>query len=230
MSLKSLSIVAAAALALCAGSAQAAMGPVELVVNGNFDAGFTGWDQAGAIAGTQSIDATGGVGGSAAYHVNNSPGFPANSFIKNANRGNDLVAGEAVIVSFDAKGSFADGGVASVEVFSERIGGGTNPPGANYQFWNMPGFNADTFTTFSFTYFVSTQAAPGEPAGAPGGLTILLGATTGGAPNSSANVFYDNVSMTVMREMPPIPEPSTYALMLAGLAGVGLLAKRRRQA
>ena len=32
-----------------------------------------------------------------------------------------------------------------------------------------------------------------------------------------------------MREMPPIPEPSTYALMLAGLAGVGLLAKRRRQ-
>ncbi len=39
-------------------------------------------------------------------------------------------------------------------------------------------------------------------------------------------MWYDNASVSVQA----IPEPSTYALMLAGLAGVGLLAKRRRQA
>ena len=44
-------------------------------------------------------------------------------------------------------------------------------------------------------------------------------------PNLTAGrVFIDNVSVQA------IPEPGTYALMLAGLAGVGLLAKRRRQA
>ena len=38
-------------------------------------------------------------------------------------------------------------------------------------------------------------------------------------------VYADDVSITLSR---PIPEPSTYALMLAGLAGVGFLARRRR--
>ena len=54
MSVKSLSIVAAAALALCAGAAQAAMGPVELTTNGNFETGnLDGWTT--FVGGVQSV-------------------------------------------------------------------------------------------------------------------------------------------------------------------------------
>ena len=77
--------------------------------------------------------------------------------------------------------------------------------------------NANTYTNISFSYFIS-------PSGAPGGVTLQLGATTGGATGSMATMYYDNVSIQA------VPEPGTYALMLAGLAGVGVLAKRRRQA
>ncbi len=42
--------------------------------------------------------------------------------------------------------------------------------------------------------------------------------------NPDVKVLIDDVSLDVT----PIPEPSTYALMLLGLAGVGALARRRR--
>ena len=40
--------------------------------------------------------------------------------------------------------------------------------------------------------------------------------------NSGVPAGYDNVSIT------PVPEPTTYALMMLGLAGIGMVARRRR--
>ena len=44
-----------------------------------------------------------------------------------------------------------------------------------------------------------------------------------GFGGGSPNVLYDNVTVTV------VPEPGSYALLLAGLGVVGLLGGRRRQ-
>jgi|APDOM4702015191_1054821.scaffolds.fasta_scaffold06389_2 hypothetical protein len=43
-------------------------------------------------------------------------------------------------------------------------------------------------------------------------------------------VGYAGALVTVGAPVAPVPEPSTYALMLAGLAAVGFIARRRKQA
>ena len=210
MSFKSHVVATAATLALFAGSASA----VELAVNGGFETGdFTGWSQFESFPGNQTITSDAASGNWAGLITNMQPA--SNSLFKQANLGGNLAAGLEIKISFDAKGSFAGGGVAFAEVFSEKAGGGTNPPPLLVSLHDK--VNANTYTNISFSYFIS-------PSGAPGGVTLQLGATTGGATGSMATMYYDNVSIQA------VPEPGTYALMLAGLAGVGVLAKRRRQA
>jgi hypothetical protein len=48
----------------------------------------------------------------------------------------------------------------------------------------------------------------------------------GGSGNLGAGISHFTVYGAVT---PPIPEPSTYALMLAGLSAVGFMSRRRRQ-
>lgn len=60
-------------------------------------------------------------------------------------------------------------------------------------------------------------------------ISAAAGTTT--AYGTSGTIRYDNVllSGTAIPDAPlPVPEPETYALMLAGLATVALLARRRR--
>jgi PEP-CTERM motif len=223
MSIKSLSIVAAAAMSLFAGAAQAVDVPVELAVNGDFSAGLDGWT---------TFNTSGGSNGSitlvdgAAVLDSGAPGLTPKAFtlgIKNANVGiGTVMAGEQVTISFDVKGTYDVGGVSFASLFSELAGGGVSssellggaPLFATPQ---CTGFNTTSFARCTFTAMTGPDVA--------GGITVELVSSTGGALNSAAKTTFDNVSISVMR---PVPEPGTYALMLAGLVGVGAIARRRR--
>ena len=57
------------------------------------------------------------------------------------------------------------------------------------------------------------------------GNRVGLAATANNATGGFETFFVANSASTVT----PVPEPQTYALMLAGLGAVGLLVQRRRQ-
>jgi hypothetical protein len=213
MSLKSLSIVAAAALALCAGAAQAAT--TNGFANGGFeidgapDTPAKNW--LGAAAGyTRSTDAhTGSFSAQLA-------GPPINAAVMLQNTEKDggmppLMAGDTPSFSFWTKGSVGDSGNV---LFALR-------------FLNTNGnILADSGLQFFNPTRVWTQITF-QPVAVPVGATAaFLEFSQAGGGVGNGSVLIDDVYLGVAA----IPEPSTYALMLAGLAGVGLLAKRRRQA
>jgi hypothetical protein len=60
------------------------------------------------------------------------------------------------------------------------------------------------------------------------GGTVSLG-TAGGSSEHASSIVSRLLTSGVVTAAAPIPEPSTYALMLAGLGFVGLVANRRRK-
>ena len=158
----------------------------EIAINGGFETGdFTGWTQ--FANGTQTIITTNPSEGTYCAELNNTVAQSA-SLIKNANIGiGTVTASEEVTIKFDARGTLADGGVAFAEFFSELTGGGVS---SSVILGGGPlALNADpnVWTSFSFT----TTTGPDVS----GGVTLQLTATTGGAPSSIAQMFYDKVSV-----------------------------------
>jgi len=198
------SVLAGLTLLLAMGSAQA----VEVAINGGFETGdFTGWTQF-PNDGTQAITGDASSGSFAAQLTQTTPN---NSLIKNANIGIGQVApGTIIDISFDAKGSTANGGVIFAEVFSELDGGGTS---AGEILGGGPLAVTSDYQNFMF----STVAGPDVS----GGVTFQIGAVCGADPGCSSEVFVDNVSVNVV----PIPA----AAWLFGSA-LGLLGWIRRKA
>jgi PEP-CTERM motif len=218
MALKSLSIAAAAAMALAAGSAQAANG----FANGGFETeGVTtpalSWLAAASGYSRESGDAHSGSWAA----VLASPAFNAAVMLQNSiEQGGlpPLTAGDTPTFSFWAKGSA--GGTGNV-LFALRYLDGTGNILANSgNVFFHPAINPNTWTEVTY----NLGAVPAGAVAAFVEFSQGIGPIESGLP--AGRVLIDDISLSVAA----IPEPETYALMLLGLAGVVGVARRRRAA
>ncbi|MEM1212768.1 MAG: carbohydrate binding domain-containing protein [Planctomycetota bacterium] len=203
----------AAALSLMA--AGPATAQIELITNGGFESGFAGWSLEGSSGDTPTISTD-----------NPSSGLNSASLVNNAVTSSLIIAqrniaaglllpGQSVTVSFDARGSYAVGGVAFPELLSEF-----GDPGATSEVLTggpplALAANPEEWTTFTFNTTLGADV--------DGGISLLLLANNG--PGSGTSVFYDNVSVTVDSL---IPEPTS--LLLMGLGGLAMVGRRRKKA
>ncbi|CAN5161890.1 hypothetical protein BH11PSE9_BH11PSE9_16560 [soil metagenome] len=220
MSIKSLSFVAAAALALCAGATQAAT--VNGFANGGFEmAGTTtpadAWLKA-ASGYTLSSDAHSGSFSAQLA----SPALNAAVMLQNSkDQGGlmDLTAGDNPTLSFWAKGNA--GGTGNL-VFALRFLDNNGNIKFNSGDQHFEGaINSSGWTQITYT-----------PSVVPVGATAAFIEFSQGIGPIDTNlpagrVLIDDVYLGVTAA---VPEPETYALMLAGLGVVGALVRRRRAA
>jgi hypothetical protein len=227
MSVKSLSIVAAAALALCGGAAQAA----EQIANGGFEtAGATtpaaNWLPTGVPPGYTRQD-TMVYEGSWAMLINGSQqgAFGAEQNSVKDGLMSTLPLAPDVTLTFWAKGTAGTTGDLKVRLaYLDDVG--NIEYDSNFQSFSG-GINPNSWT-------MSTLQGPAVPkAGLAAFVQFNLGmgtvSTTGCGLNQAepclpGMVYIDSVSVQA------IPEPSTYALMALGLGGVVAFARRRRSA
>ena len=216
---KSLSLVAAAALALCAVSAQAAT--TNGFANGGFeDAGVTtpaaSW-LAAAAGYSRSTDAHSGSFSAQLM----SPNFNAAVMLQNSKEQGglpDLMVGDMPTLSFWAKGTAGTtGNVLFALRYLDNVGN-ILANSTNQFFQNS--INESTWT--EITYNLGAV-----PVGATAAfIEFSQGIGPIGGDLKPGKVLIDDLYLGVTA----VPEPETYALMLAGLIGVGALARRRRSA
>jgi hypothetical protein len=155
--------------------------------NGDFELGnldcWTTFNNGGTI----SVVADNGPSstGSSAGRVNVT--VPGNPTLKLANLGAGTVApGQQVTVSFDWKGTDANGGVVDVVLFSERSGGGVSKTDL---ILGGAAFPANWTRVGPLNLTAGTDVS--------GGVTLQVTAICGGVPGCVSNVFIDNVSIVI---------------------------------
>ena len=182
----------------------------ELTSNGGFETGDTSdWEDFTVAPQTFNItpDAN---SGSWAAEVFNNVDTGAAAVVKQSNLGIGVVnPGDQIAISFAAKGSFAAGGVAFAEFFSEIDGGGTS---SSEILSGAPLVLTDQYQTFDFVVTAGADVT--------GGVTLQFNAATGAVPGSTSVLFIDDASVSI------IPEPASLALVSLGC--ISALVRRRR--
>ena len=218
MSVRSLSIVAAAALALCSAAAQAAT--TNGFANGGFEIAGAGtpaaaWLQA-ASGYTRSNDAHSGSWSAQLA----SPAFNAAVMLQNSIEQGGLPAltvGDVPELSFWAKG-YA-GGTGNVLFALRYLDGVGNILANSGNVFFQGSINPNDWTKITYTL------AGGVPTGATAAFIEFsqgIGPINPDLP--AGKVLIDDLYLGVQA---PIPQPGTYPLMLAGLAAVGVVALPR---
>ena len=143
-------------------------------------------------------------------------------------------SGDIAKITFDLSTSITPivfGGLVSMDV--SGLGGGTasvfGAAGDSIFGFTFTGF--DPFETFRFSWDPDTAGDPNYGAR----VSELVGSkVTADVSFGSSTVLYGDVVASVgpdvaanLAPLPAVPEPSSYALMLAGLVGVTFLARRR---
>jgi len=218
MSSKSLSLVAAAALALCSFASQAA----NQIANGGFEtAGATATGAASWLGSpaNASRDCTVSLSGSCSMMLM-SPAFNAAGTEQNSGKDGGMAPldlGEVAVLSFSAMGfggstgdfkarlAYLDGG-GNVKYDSNFVSFGSQLSTSSWKSFSITGAAASQAGLYAFVQFYQ----PIGPIGTgPAGENWVKG-----------QVWVDDVAV--------VPEPETYAMMLAGLVGVGAMVRRRR--
>jgi hypothetical protein len=221
--IKNLSIIAGAALLAFSGAAFS-----QTVNNGTFagvDQGtIAGWNYSGNI-GLRSVESINDQMGAGAVAIVAPPGGTLQSTVVQAwavsaspdmisQTISGLVAGNTYTLSFvEAAANRSD------VVYNGLVNWGVSLGGQTLQSTAIaiPGaFGASSWISNSLTF---TANATSEV------LQFLAQSSVGVAPEPV--LLLDNVSISPVAA---VPEPGTYALMLAGLGAIGFIAKRRKQA
>jgi hypothetical protein len=225
MSSKSFSIVAAAVVALCAGAAQAA------TQNGFANGGFESAGPAATPA-TSWLKAASGYSLSTDAHSGSfaaqlaSPQFNAAIMLQNSSKDGglaDLVAGDTPTLSFWAKGTAGSTGNVNFALRYLDVDGNIKADSFNQFFQGKINESGWTEITYSLgavpagatAAFIEFSQAIGPIGTGPAGENFTAG-----------KVLIDDLYLGVAA----VPEPGTYALMMAGLIGVGAIVRRRRAA
>jgi beta-glucanase (GH16 family) len=155
--------------------------------NGDFELGnldcWSTFDNGGTIG--VVADNGPSAPGSSAGRVNVT--VPGNPTLKLANLGaGTLTPGQQVTVSFDWKGTDANGGVVDVVLFSELSGGGVSKTD---QILGGGGFPANWTTVGPLNLTAGPDVS--------GGVTLQITAICGGVAGCASEVFIDNVSIVI---------------------------------
>ena len=183
----------------------AVAGASELITNGSFESGFTGWSPTSGVAVASGHDYVVGAGGSgsaaaqanhfAAFGGGNVAGFDGllQSF--------GTVAGKVYTLGFDY-GAFGSGTEELTVIVTGAFSTHLHPVGTT---------NLDALFTHYSTTFIGD--------GAVRSINFAVNAGTG----DSIDPLVDNVSITGAT----VPEPAKWALLVAGFGLVGVAARRR---
>jgi beta-glucanase (GH16 family) len=165
-------------------SGTAGGGGAGLVTNGDFEAGnLDDWEVFGN-GGTIALTAPGSDGTGSAVNLNIT--VAGNPTLKQTGIGvGTLAPNQPFAISFDWKGTAANGGVISFQVFSEQAGGGVTKSDLVQ---GGDAFPADWTTVGPLNY--TTAADVG------GGLTVEITAICGAAAGCVSDLFIDNVVVT----------------------------------